>query len=136
MLRVRRKQGRGWQRFVYENSLVLAMAAIFLLSWGGQSLSNWRAANEERREHGEPSLTWGEYVRSADFWERSLENWQSEFLAVGTMAVFTIYLRQRGSPESKPVGCGARRDRRFRLRAPRARDRPRRTRPRHRARVP
>ena len=99
------KQGRGRQRFVYENSLVLAMAAIFLLSWGGQSLNNWRAANEERREHGEPSLTWGEYVRSADFWERSLENWQSEFLAVGTMAVFTIYLRQRGSPESKPVGA-------------------------------
>ena len=90
---------------MYENSLVLAMAAIFLLSWGGQSLNNWRACNEERREHGEPALTWGEYVRGADFWERSLENWQSEFLAVGTMAVFTIYLRQRGSPESKPVGA-------------------------------
>ena len=40
-----------------------------------------------------------------DFWERTLQNWQSEFLAVGTMAVFTIYLRQRGSPESKPVGA-------------------------------
>jgi hypothetical protein len=98
------KQGRGWQRFVYENSLVLAMAAIFLLSWGGQSLNNWREANDDRHEHGEHALTWSEYVRSADFWERSLENWQSEFLAVGTMAVFTIYLRQRGSPESKPVG--------------------------------
>jgi hypothetical protein len=99
------RQGRGLLRFVYENSLVLAMAAIFLLSWGGQSLNNWRAENEERHEHGEPSLTWSEYVRNADFWERSLENWQSEFLAVGTMAVFTIYLRQRGSPESKPVGA-------------------------------
>ena len=95
----------GWRRSVYENSLVLAMAAIFLLSWGGQSLNNWRAANEERREHGEPALAWGAYVRGADFWERSLENWQSEFLAVGAMAVFTIYLRQRGSPESKPVGA-------------------------------
>ena len=95
----------GWRRSVYENSLVLAMAAIFFLSWGGQSLNNWRAANEERREHGEPALAWGAYVRGADFWERSLENWQSEFLAVGAMAVFTIYLRQRGSPESKPVGA-------------------------------
>lgn len=95
----------GLRRSVYENSLVLAMAAIFLLSWGGQSLNNWRAANDERREHGEAALSWGEYVRNADFWERSLENWQSEFLAVGTMAVFTIYLRQRGSPESKPVGA-------------------------------
>jgi len=95
----------GWRRSVYENSLVLAMTAIFLLSWGGQSLNNWRAANDERREHDQGALSWGEYVRNADFWERSLENWQSEFLAVGTMAVFTIYLRQRGSPESKPVGA-------------------------------
>jgi len=95
----------GLRRSVYENSLVLAMAGVFLLSWSGQSLNNWRAANEERRQHGEPELAWGAYVRGADFWERSLENWQSEFLAVGTMAVFTVYLRQRGSPESKPVGA-------------------------------
>ena len=80
------------------------MASIFLLSWGGQSLNNWREANDELREHGERTVAWSEYVRGADFWERSLQNWQSEFLAVGTMAVFTIYLRQRGSPESKPVG--------------------------------
>ena len=92
------------RRFWYENSLVLAMAAIFLLSWGGQSLNNWRAKNDELRDGGEQTVTWSEYVLSADFWERSLQNWQSEFLAVGTMAVFTIYLRQRGSPESKPVG--------------------------------
>ncbi len=98
------KRRRSWRRFWYENSLVLAMSTIFLLSWGGQSLNNWRAQNDELREHGEQTLGWSEYVRRADFWERTLENWQSEFLAVGTMAVFTIYLRQRGSPESKPVG--------------------------------
>ena len=94
----------GSARFAYENSLLLAMATIFLLSWGGQSLNNWRAYNDDQREHGESALRWSEYVVNADFWERSLENWQSEFLAVGTLAVFTIYLRQRGSPESKPVG--------------------------------
>jgi hypothetical protein len=98
------KRRSAWPRFWYENSLVLAMSTIFLLSWGGQSLNNWRAQNDELREHGEQTLGWSEYVRRADFWERTLENWQSEFLAVGTMAVFTIYLRQRGSPESKPVG--------------------------------
>jgi hypothetical protein len=81
------------------------MAAIFLLSWLGQSLNNWRAENETLQEHGEPAVGWAEYASSADFWERTLQNWQSEFLAVGTMAVFTIYLRQRGSPESKPVGA-------------------------------
>ena len=79
--------------------------SIFLLSWGGQSLNNWRAYNDDQREHGESTLRWSEYVVNADFWERSLENWQSEFLAVGTLAVFTVYLRQRGSPESKPVGA-------------------------------
>ena len=98
------KRRGGVLRFLYENSLVLAMAAIFLLSWGGQSLNNWRAENGERREHGAQAVSWAEYVSGADFWERSLQNWQSEFLAVGTMAVFTVYLRQRGSPESKPVG--------------------------------
>jgi len=98
------KHKGGPLRWLYENSLVLAMAAIFFLSWGGQSLNNWRAVNDERLEHGQQALRWSGYVLSADFWERTLQNWQSEFLAVGTMAVFTIYLRQRGSPESKPVG--------------------------------
>ncbi len=90
---------------MYENSLVIAMAAVFFLSWGGQSVNNWRVENEDRREHGEQALSWLGYLGAADFWEKTLQNWQSEFLAVGTMAVFTIYLRQRGSPESKPVGA-------------------------------
>jgi hypothetical protein len=98
------KSTEARRRFWYENSLVLAMSAIFLLSWGGQSLNNWREENDELRAHGEQTLRWTEYVLGANFWERSLQNWQSEFLAVGTMAVFTVYLRQRGSPESKPVG--------------------------------
>jgi hypothetical protein len=95
----------GGRRFWYENSLVCAMSAIFVLSWTGQSLNNWRLENRELREHGEPAIGWLDYIVTADFWERTLQNWQSEFLAVGTMAVFTIYLRQRGSPESKPVGA-------------------------------
>ena len=98
------KRSRGWARWAYENSLVLTMTTIFALSWGGQSLNNWRSENEDRIEHGETAIGWLDYVVGADFWERTLQNWQSEFLAVGTMAVFTIYLRQRGSPESKPVG--------------------------------
>ena len=99
------KRSRDAARWLYENSLLLAMAAIFFATWFGQSLNNWRFENQERREHGEQAIGWSDYVLSADFWERTLQNWQSEFLAVGTMAVFTIYLRQRGSPESKPVGA-------------------------------
>ena len=45
-----------------------------------------------------------QYLGSADFWQTTLQNWQSEFLAVGSMAILAVYLRQRGSPESKPVG--------------------------------
>jgi hypothetical protein len=69
-----------------------------------QSLNNWREFNEDQLAHDQATIAWGTYLFRADFWERTLENWQSEFLAVGTLAVFTIYLRQRGSPESKPVG--------------------------------
>lgn len=61
-------------------------------------------ANEENAQHGMPAETWVQYVVSPDFWNRTLQNWQSEFLAVGAMVAFAIYLRQRGSSESKPVG--------------------------------
>ena len=81
------------------------MFAIFLLSWLAQSLTGWRAYNDEQLDHHAAMIGWGSYLTRSDFWESTLQNWQSEFLAVGTMAVFTIYLRQRGSPESKPVGA-------------------------------
>jgi len=70
---------RGW---LYANSLLLAMGAIFLLSWIGQSLAGVVVANEEQSEHGLPPMSWAEYVGSPDFWNRTLQNWQSEFLAV------------------------------------------------------
>jgi hypothetical protein len=81
------------------------MSAIFFTTWFAQSLNNWRVFNDEQREHSEATVSWGAYLLNADFWEKTLQNWQSEFLAVGTLAVFAIYLRQRGSPESKPVGA-------------------------------
>jgi len=93
-----------WRTALYSHSLVIVMGLIFLLSWFGQSVSGWTTFNEEQRDHNDPTVSYAGYLGRPDFWERSLENWQSEFLAIGTMAVFTIYLRQRGSPESKPVG--------------------------------
>jgi hypothetical protein len=98
-------KARGVRRVVYENSLLIAMTVLFLLMWLGQSLNNWREFNAEQREHEEATVSWSTYLVNPDFWDKTLQNWQSEFLAVGTMAVFTIYLRQRGSPESKPVGA-------------------------------
>ena len=98
-------KARDWRRKVYENSLGLAMLAIFLGTWFAQSLTNWTAYNAEQTEHGDPTVTWVSFLGQADFWNRTLQNWQSEFLAVATMAAFSIFLRRRGSPESKPVGA-------------------------------
>ena len=95
----------GLRTRVYSNSLLLAMGAIWLASWFGQSITGRSSYNEQRFEHHQDSLSYLQYVASADFWESTLQNWQSEFLAVGSMAILAVYLRQRGSPESKPVGA-------------------------------
>jgi hypothetical protein len=95
----------GWRTAIYSNSLLIVMGLIFLASWAGQSLTGWREFNDVQAEHGDPQLSWAAYIGRGAFWERTLQNWQSEFLAVGTMVIFTVFLRQRGSPESKPVGA-------------------------------
>ena len=95
---------RGWRRHIYSNSLLLVMGAAFLLSWLAQSIAGTTVYNTEQLEHGEAPVTWFQYVAGADFWNRTLQNWQSEFLAVGSMVALSIFLRQRGSAESKPVG--------------------------------
>jgi hypothetical protein len=96
---------KDWRCRLYANSLIIVMGLIFLGSWFTQSVTTWTEYNANQLDHHERAVSWLTYVGSPDFWEKSLQNWQSEFLAVGTMAVFTIYLRQRGSPESKPVGA-------------------------------
>ena len=94
-----------WRTSVYSNSLLIVMGLIFVGSWFAQSVTGWTAFNQMQAEHHEAAVSWIGYLGQADFWEATLENWQSEFLAVGSFAVFAIYLRQRGSPESKPVGA-------------------------------
>jgi len=94
-----------WRTTLYSNSLIIVMGLIFLGSWFAQSVTGWTEFNDEQRLHDETTVSWPSYVGSATFWEGTLQNWQSEFLAVGSFAVLTIFLRQRGSPESKPVGA-------------------------------
>jgi hypothetical protein len=96
---------RGFKHTLYSNSLLLVMGAIFVLSWLVQSLAGVVVFNQEQAEHGQAAISWAEYLLAADFWNRTLQNWQSEFLAVGSMIALSIFLRQRGSPESKPVGA-------------------------------
>src|SRR4051812_42096983 len=95
----------GWRTFVYSNSLVIVMGLIWVGCWFAQAVSGWTDYNDGRLGHHLDSIGFVKYLGSAEFWERSLQNWQSELLAVGSMVIFAVYLRQRGSPESKPVGA-------------------------------
>jgi membrane protein implicated in regulation of membrane protease activity len=95
----------GWRTRIYSHSLVLVMALVFLASWSAQAVAGRVADNEERMRELLDPIGLGAYLVSPDFWGRTLQNWQSELLAIGTMAVFAIYLRERGSPESKEVGA-------------------------------
>lgn len=96
---------RGWRLAAYQHSLGLTMGAIFVASWAVQSVTGAVAYSEEQlRDHADP-VTWAEYLALPEFWNRTLQNWQSEFLAVLSMVVLTIYLGERGSSESKPVGA-------------------------------
>ncbi len=95
----------GWRTTVFSNALGFVMAALFLLSWLAQSIAGVVVYNSDQLAAHEDTVSWLQYLGTAEFWNRTLQNWQSEFLAIGSMAVLSIYLRQRGSPESKPVGA-------------------------------
>lgn len=94
----------GWILKVYEHSLSLAFLLLFLVSFIFHAVGGAGEYNEDKKEHGRPErVTTLEYIGTSQFWFESLQNWQSEFLAVGSMVVLTVFLRQRGSKESKPV---------------------------------
>jgi hypothetical protein len=95
----------GWRTWVYSNSLILLMTSIFFGTWFAESACGWSAYDSDQITHHQPKVSYVGYLGTSDFWEASLQNWQSEFLAIGSMAIFSVYLRQRGSPESKPVGA-------------------------------
>ena len=94
----------GWRLKLYEHSLSLAFLILFLASFLLHAKGGAADYNEEQAAHGRAeSVTTIEYMATSRFWFESFQNWQSEFLAVGCMVVFTIFLRERGSMESKPV---------------------------------
>lgn len=93
----------GWRLKIYQNSLSLALFALFLVSFALHAVGGAKAYNEEQLEHGQPAVSTVEFVQTSQFWFQSFQNWQSEFLSIGAMVVLSIFLRQKGSPESKPV---------------------------------
>ena len=93
----------GWVLSVYEHSLAIAFFALFFASVALHALGGARAYNEEQIQHGEAAVSTWRYVTTSQFWFESMQNWQSEFIAVAAIVGLSIFLRQRGSPESKPV---------------------------------
>lgn len=94
----------GFKTALFSNSLGLVMGTVFVLSWLVQSVTGFSAHAEQQLASLQDTGTWGEYLVSPEFWNRTFQNWQSEFLAVWSMVILSVYLRQRSSPESKPVG--------------------------------
>jgi hypothetical protein len=88
---------------LYSHSLTLAFVALFLFSFSMHALGGVEQFNEEARAHGTPTESLLGYVTSSAFWFQSFQNWQSEFLAVASIVVLSIFLREKDSPESKPV---------------------------------
>lgn len=88
---------------IYENSLFLAFLIMFLISWWLHLYGSWVDHNTENIARGEAADTLPSYLGQPTFWFETFQNWQSEFLSIAAIVILTIFLRQKGSPESKPV---------------------------------
>ena len=97
------KRARKRRSWLYRNSLSLAFLTLFVIAFLMHAVGGLAEMNEERREHGEAAGTLVEFLGDAEFWFQSFQNWQSEFLAVLSIVVLSIFLRQDGSPESKDL---------------------------------
>jgi hypothetical protein len=94
----------GWVLKIYEHSLSLAFLIMFIAAFSLHAYGGARATCQENLTHGDSQCpTTVQYVETSKFWFESLQNWQSEFLAVGSIAFLAVYLREKGSPESKSV---------------------------------
>jgi hypothetical protein len=93
----------GLAAHVYEHSLSIALFALFLISFALHAAGGAKAYSADQVAHGGTEVSIAGYLTTSQFWFESLQNWQSEFLAVLAIVVLSIFLRQRGSPESKPV---------------------------------
>lgn len=101
----RAARGSAVVRWLYSNSLSLALVALFLFSFVFHLVGSNMRSNDEGARYGKAPVSTVEHLGDAEFWFESFQNWQSEFLAMGVFIVLGIYLRQRGSPESKPVAA-------------------------------
>ena len=90
---------------VYSHSLSIALVSLFLLSFWLHLAGSTRRMNEEALYHHQPTMTVSETLLEPEFWYESFQNWQSEFLSIAVLLILGIFLRERGSPELKPVAA-------------------------------
>ena len=88
---------------LYSHSLSLAFVLLFLLAVAVHAGGGVRLHNEEQRQHGQPEMSLGQYMATSEYWFESFQNWQSEFMSIAAMVWLSVYLRERGSAESKPL---------------------------------
>lgn len=93
----------GWVLKIYEHSLSAAFLTLFMIAFVLHGVGGVENYNEDRVQAGKMAISTLDYFFTSQFWFESFQNWQSEFLAIGSMVIFSIYLREKGSPESKPV---------------------------------
>ena len=96
------RKGGAWL-WVYSRSLTWAFLFLFFISFLLHAAGGAREYSEQQLEHGQPGVTMMQFMGTSEFWFQSMQNWQSEFLAIAAMVILSIWLRQKGSPESKPV---------------------------------
>ena len=94
---------QGIVRRLYEYSLSLAFFALFAVSFVAHLFGSLLQFNEDQLDHGSAPVTVGDYLGNAQFWFESFQNWQSEFVSVLAIVMLTVWLRQKDSPQSKPV---------------------------------
>jgi hypothetical protein len=95
----------GAELWLYKHSLSISLFALFLLSFAIHAAAGAKAYSHDQEQHGESPVTMLVYLATSNFWFESFQNWQSEFLSVGVLVLFSIWLREQGSPQSKPVAA-------------------------------
>lgn len=93
----------GWALAIYKHSLAIAMFLLFAISFAIHFCGSLKDENQKLALKDLPAETAGEYISDSRFWFESFQNWQSEFLSVLAIVILSIFLRQQGSPQSKPV---------------------------------
>ena len=99
-----RGTGKAVGHFLYSHSLGLVLLLLFIVSFSLHAIGGLDAYNQEAQLHGSETISLLSFITSSEFWYQSFQNWQSEFLSIGVLLILSIKLRERGSPESKPVG--------------------------------